>query len=191
MAQLVRRYAPGFTTVQLQHADVEVGLPGGIFTNVSEISYNAKVINRVEYRGVAPVAGGVTRGGLQYSASMTIQRALRFEFQTLALSDPSSRAVFDTYFPIKVSFNHPQWDRVETDTLYVMIEEWDWTSSAGASVQMLKIPLYCARIIFSSGGRNAQPFNATSSAVSDAYRGVPNQEQTPLFVIDVDNPEAL
>ncbi len=194
MAQITRRQAPSFKNVQLQHADVEIKLPGGTgFTAVTEIGYSSKVINRTEYRGVAPVAGGVTRGGLQYSANLAIHRAARFQFQQAVMAEPFSRGMFDTYFPIIVSFNHPDWDRVETDTLYVMVDEWGFKSSAGPSVQSLDIPLYCAYIAFSSGGRVE-----SQAAIADKLRRaaqagvVANQlDFVPQFVIDVLNEEAL
>ena len=60
------------------------------------------------------------------------------------------KGVFEGFFPLIVSLSHPDWDRVETDTLYVKVNEWNFNSNAGPAVHMLEIPLYCGYIDFGS-----------------------------------------
>jgi len=148
MATVTRRpFAPQFATVQTQHADIEARFPGGIFANFTALSYSAKN-SPEEARGASPLPFGVTRGELKYEASLTIHRTFRWEFRKAATVP--GKGVFEGFFPLIVSLSHPDWDRVETDTLYVKVNEWNFTSNAGPAVHMLEIPLYCGYIDFGS-----------------------------------------
>lgn len=148
MAIATRRpFAPQFATVQTQHADLEARFPGGIFSNFTSISYSAKN-SPEEARGASPLPFGVTRGDLKYEASLTIHRTFRTEFRKAATVP--GRGIFEGFFPLIVSLSHPEWDRVETDTLYVKVTEWNFTSSTGATPHTLEVPLYCGYIDFGS-----------------------------------------
>lgn len=150
MGQLVRRFAPGFGNVQLQHADLDIALPGGHFTQVTKIAYSAKKAVE-EARGTSPLPQGVTRGALSYEASFSINRSFREEFRRLA-SVPG-RGFLEGFFPCVISFLHPDWNKVESDTLYIMVTEWGFDSSSGPAVHQLNVPCYCGYIEFKSGGK--------------------------------------
>lgn len=150
MAQVIRNQGPGFNNVQTQHADIELRLPGGIFDQITKITYSAKVA-REEARGTSILGQGFTRGALTFEASMAINRAFRQEFVN-ALSRPP-KGFFEGFFPIIVTLNHPDWDRVETDTLYCAVAEFNFDSSSGPAVHTLDVPLTCAYIQFKSGGK--------------------------------------
>lgn len=149
MAQVIRYQGPGFNNVQTQHADVELRLPGGIFDQVTKIAYSAKVA-REEARGTSILGQGFTRGALTFEASMSINRAFRQEFVNAIARPP--KGFFEGFFPIIVTLNHPDWDRVETDTLYCAVAEFNFDSSSGPAVHTLDIPLTCAYIVFQSNG---------------------------------------
>lgn len=154
MAQLIRRSAPQFNSVQLQYADAEMRLPGGVFSQVTKIGYSAKIA-REEARGTSRQPQGATRGVFTYEATLAINRSFRQEF--INACEPSNgQDPFSVPFPIIVSFNHPQWDRVETDTLYVILNEFNFDSSPGPAVLSLDIPCYCGYIEFASGGKVIQ-----------------------------------
>jgi len=155
MAQVIRNQGPGFNNVQTQHADIELRLPGGIFDQVTKIAYSAKVA-REEARGTSILGQGFTRGALTFEASMAINRAFRQEFVN-AISRPP-KGFFEGFFPIIVTFAHPDWDRVETDTLYCAVAEFNFDSSAGPAVHSLDIPLTCAYIDFKSNGNVLQKY---------------------------------
>ncbi len=150
MAQIIRRFAPGFNNVQLQFADIEARLPGGVFSQFTKISYSAKTA-REEARGISPLPQGVTRGALSYECSLSINRSFREEFRIAA--QVPGLGLFEGFFPLIVSFNHPQWNRVETDTLYIMVNEWNFDSSTGPAVLGMDVPCYCGFIDFGSGGK--------------------------------------
>jgi len=151
MAQLTRRFAPGFNNVQYQHADIEAKFPGDrLFTQFTKISYSAKV-SREEARGTSPLPQGVTRGALSYEASFSINRAARDAFRQVA-SIPG-KGMFEGFIVITVSFVHPEAAVVETDTLYVIVNEWNFDSSTGPAVLGMDIPCYCGYIEFGSGGK--------------------------------------
>jgi len=149
MAFLIRNQGPGFNNVQTQHADIELRLPGGIFNQVTKIAYSAKVA-REEARGTSFLGQGFTRGALTFEASMAINRSFRQEFVNAIARPP--KGFFEGFFPIIVTFNHPDWDRVETDTLYCAVAEFNFDSSSGPAVHTLDIPLTCAYIVFQSNG---------------------------------------
>ncbi len=151
MAQLIRRSAPQFNSIQLQYADAELRLPGGVFSQVTKIGYSAKIA-REEARGTSRQPQGATRGVFTYEASLAINRSFRQEFLNACQSSDGNDP-FSVAFPVIVSFNHPQWDRVETDTVYLILNELNFDSSPGPAVLSNDIPCYCAYIEFSSGGK--------------------------------------
>lgn len=151
MAELIRRFAPGFNNVQYQFADMEAKFPGDrLFTQFTKISYSAKVA-REEARGTSPLPQGVTRGALSYEASFSINRSFRDQFRQAATIP--GRGLFEGFFVLTVSFAHPEAQIVETDTLYIMINEWNFDSSTGPAVLSLDVPCYCGFIEFGSGGK--------------------------------------
>ncbi len=145
MSITVRRFAPQFSTVQTQHADVEARLPGGIFQNFTALSYKATNTNE-EARGASPLPMGITRGEMKYEASITIHRTFRDEFRRAATVQ--GKGLFEGFFPLIVSLTHPDWDRVETDTLYVKVTEWAFDTNAGPAVHVMQVPMYCGFIDF-------------------------------------------
>lgn len=151
MPAQIRRFGPGFNNVQLQHGDIEVKFPGDkLFTQVTKVSYSIKVA-REEARGTSPLPQGVTRGALSYEASFSINRAAREDWR-LAAQIPD-KGMFETFFVMTVSFVHPEWNRVETDTLYLLQNEWNFDSSTGPAVLQMDIPCYCGFIELGSGGK--------------------------------------
>lgn len=145
MAIAVRRFAPQFATVQTQHADVEARLPGGIFQNFTALSYKATNTNE-EARGASPLPFGITRGEMKYEASISIHRTFRDEFRRAATVP--GKGLFEGFFPLIVSLTHPDWDRVETDTLYVKVTEWGFDTNSGPAVHVMPVPMYCGFIDF-------------------------------------------
>lgn len=141
----VRRFAPQFATVQTQHADVEARLPGGIFQNFTALSYKATNTNE-EARGASPLPFGITRGEMKYEASISIHRTFRDEFRRAATVP--GKGLFEGFFPLIVSLTHPDWDRVETDTLYVKVTEWGFDTNSGPAVHVMPVPMYCGFIDF-------------------------------------------
>lgn len=151
MAQLIRRFAPAFNNVQYQHADIEAKFPGDrLFTQFTKIGYSAKVA-REEARGTSPLPQGVTRGALSYECSLAINRASREAFRQAATVP--GKGLFEGFFVLTVSFVHPEANTTETDTLYVIINEWNFDSSTGPAVLQLDVPCYCGYIEFGSGGK--------------------------------------
>lgn len=148
---LLRRSAPQFGSVQLQYADAELRLPGGIFSQVTKIGYSAKIA-REEARGLSRQPMGNTRGVFTYDLSLAINRSFRTEFLNACQTANPDNDPFSVPFPIIVSFNHPQWDRVETDTVFCVLNELNFDSSPGPAVLSLDIPCYCPYINFGSGG---------------------------------------
>jgi hypothetical protein len=148
---MLRRFAPGFNNVQYQFADIELKFPGDrLFTQVTKISYSAKVA-REEARGTSPLPQGVTRGALSYECSFAINRAFRDDFR-IACTVPG-KGIFEGFIIIVASFVHPEKVNVETDTLYIMVNEWNFDSSTGPAVLSMDIPCYCGYIEFGSGGK--------------------------------------
>ena len=146
----IRKDAPGFNNVQFQFADVELIFPGNrTFTQVNKLAYSVKVA-REEARGTSPLPQGVTRGQYTYECSLSINRAFRQDFVNLV--DSSGQGLFETFIVMTASYAHPQKNAVETDTLYIMINELNFDTSAGPAVQTLDIPCYCGYIQLNSGG---------------------------------------
>lgn len=101
---VVTTYPPTWNMQQLQFANIQLALEGTPFAFFQEIEYSTS-ISVEEGRGVSPYPMGTTTGSASFSASISVQLAMREPFMKIisALS-PDGNSWGDALFNVQVTW---------------------------------------------------------------------------------------